>query len=277
MSSGTRDGAEGMDSDFQSDRARSLWAPILLGMMGNPRRRRRLRRFEFDEENSDGKARHGGDSDLDRELESITRSRRRNSAAILQLFRSMSVGMTSETDNSYNDRDRIRDRQRERVILINPFNQTFIVHGAFGGNRPQQIRNSSGTERGNRGECAVFMCLDDFEVGSEAKEMPCKHKFHSGCILPWLELHSSCPVCRYQIPSDESKPDSDRPRSSRNQRESESDVHGYGSAEEEGEGDGRSGRRFSFPWPFNVLFTSGSQSSRGNSSSSGNTSQTDEN
>nr|CAB3464888.1 unnamed protein product [Digitaria exilis] len=40
--------------------------------------------------------------------------------------------------------------------------------------------------------CSV--CLDDLELGSEAKQMPCEHKFHSPCILPWLELHSSCPV-----------------------------------------------------------------------------------
>ncbi|GMJ07161.1 BCA2 zinc finger ATL 4 [Hibiscus trionum] len=178
MSNGSRDGAQDMDSDFQSDRALSLWAPILLGMMGNPRRRRRLRRFEFGEEdgeNSDGEARRGGDMDLDRELESIIRSRRRSSATILQLLQ----------------------------------------------------------------------------------------------------------VCRYQIPADESKLDSDRPRSSSNrrERENESNVHGHVSGEEESAGDGRSGRRFSFPWPFNGLFASGSQSSRGNSSSStsGNTSQTDEN
>ncbi|CAA6669196.1 unnamed protein product [Spirodela intermedia] len=49
--------------------------------------------------------------------------------------------------------------------------------------------------------CSV--CLEDFARGEEAKEMPCKHRFHSGCILPWLELHSSCPVCRLQIPADE--------------------------------------------------------------------------
>lgn len=48
-------------------------------------------------------------------------------------------------------------------------------------------------------QCSV--CLDDFEIGVEAKEMPCKHKFHSECLLPWLELHSSCPVCRYLLPA----------------------------------------------------------------------------
>ncbi|XP_062212808.1 E3 ubiquitin-protein ligase SIRP1-like [Phragmites australis] len=51
--------------------------------------------------------------------------------------------------------------------------------------------------------CSV--CLEDFVMGKEAKEMPCQHKFHSHCILPWLELHSSCPVCRYQLPTEESK------------------------------------------------------------------------
>ncbi|KAK4771950.1 hypothetical protein SAY86_013725 [Trapa natans] len=52
-------------------------------------------------------------------------------------------------------------------------------------------------------QCSV--CLDDLEIGEEAREMPCYHKFHCGCIMPWLELHSSCPVCRYQLPADESK------------------------------------------------------------------------
>ncbi|KAL6841240.1 hypothetical protein ACP4OV_028758 [Aristida adscensionis] len=51
--------------------------------------------------------------------------------------------------------------------------------------------------------CSV--CLDDLELGSQARQMPCEHKFHSSCILPWLELHSSCPVCRFELPSEETK------------------------------------------------------------------------
>ena len=49
--------------------------------------------------------------------------------------------------------------------------------------------------------CCV--CLDDFEMGTVGKQMPCKHIFHSDCLLPWLQLHSSCPVCRYQLPTSE--------------------------------------------------------------------------
>ncbi|OAY84114.1 E3 ubiquitin-protein ligase RING1-like [Ananas comosus] len=47
------------------------------------------------------------------------------------------------------------------------------------------------------------ICLEEFAIGEEAKEMPCKHKFHRECIVPWLETHCSCPLCRFEMPADD--------------------------------------------------------------------------
>ncbi|XP_016491439.1 E3 ubiquitin-protein ligase SIRP1-like [Nicotiana tabacum] len=272
-----------------SDRALTLWAPILLGMMSNPRRRRsRFRHhLEFDSDDDDDHTREGGETELDPELASIMNRRRRNSATILQLLQSIRAGM--ENADGENSRETVRDGE-ERVILVNPFNQTIIVQGSYdsdNNDRPigslgdyfigpgldmllqhlaENDPNRYGTPPAQKEavealpavkidetlQCSV--CLEDFEIGTEAKEMPCKHKFHSECILPWLELHSTCPVCRHQLPSDESKVEN---------------VTGNTNAAQSSDTRNENGRRFpvSLPWPLSGLFTSGTQSSNGNSSS----------
>ncbi|KAI7996196.1 E3 ubiquitin-protein ligase RNF181 [Camellia lanceoleosa] len=45
--------------------------------------------------------------------------------------------------------------------------------------------------------CAV--CLEEFGEQTEVTSMPCSHVFHHGCIVPWLNSHNSCPMCRYEI------------------------------------------------------------------------------
>lgn len=82
-------------------------------------------------------------------------------------------------------------------------------------------------EQADKGlKCPV--CLLEFEEQETVREMPCKHLFHSGCILPWLGKTNSCPLCRLELPTDnpeyeEFKKDKER----RKQREHRlEDLHG---------------------------------------------------
>uniref|UniRef100_A0A182JW09 RING-type E3 ubiquitin transferase n=1 Tax=Anopheles christyi TaxID=43041 RepID=A0A182JW09_9DIPT len=51
-------------------------------------------------------------------------------------------------------------------------------------------------------QCSV--CFEDFVVGESVRKLPCLHVYHEPCIIPWLELHGTCPICRNSLSPEES-------------------------------------------------------------------------
>ncbi|EEF30571.1 E3 ubiquitin-protein ligase Praja-2 [Ricinus communis] len=49
--------------------------------------------------------------------------------------------------------------------------------------------------------CAI--CKDVLSIGTEVNQLPCFHLYHPSCILPWLSARNSCPLCRFELPTDD--------------------------------------------------------------------------
>uniref|UniRef100_A0A0B6ZWJ8 RING-type E3 ubiquitin transferase n=1 Tax=Arion vulgaris TaxID=1028688 RepID=A0A0B6ZWJ8_9EUPU len=63
-------------------------------------------------------------------------------------------------------------------------------------------------------QCSI--CMDDFEIATEVRKLPCDHFYHSECIVKWLEMHGTCPVCRKDLNGEDT---------STNEAEFTSDFH----------------------------------------------------
>ncbi|XP_057445837.1 E3 ubiquitin-protein ligase SIRP1-like [Lotus japonicus] len=199
--------------DLRSAWVFSLYAPIFLGLMGafSPS----LAIIGAQESST------SREDEPERDNELILGRRRRASTYMLHIFRSLHVGMVSESENM---EDNNRNIDGSSILVIDPFNEggALIVRGSgfdlllqhlahigpsgyASVNPPAQkvaIEAMPSVTNDEKFQCTI--CLEDLEIGIEAKEMPCKHKFHGDCIISWLKLHSSCPVCRFQIPSEDS-------------------------------------------------------------------------
>ena len=49
-------------------------------------------------------------------------------------------------------------------------------------------------------QCSV--CWEDFKLAEPVRKLVCEHYYHTQCIVPWLELHGTCPICRKALNDD---------------------------------------------------------------------------
>ncbi|KAL1207869.1 E3 ubiquitin-protein ligase RING1-like [Cardamine amara subsp. amara] len=49
--------------------------------------------------------------------------------------------------------------------------------------------------------CSI--CLEEFENGRRIVTLPCGHDFDDGCIVEWFVSSHVCPLCRFELPSED--------------------------------------------------------------------------
>lgn len=74
--------------------------------------------------------------------------------------------------------------------------------------------------------CTV--CYEELQVGDTALELPCDHCFHKGCVSHWLKEHNTCPVCRFELPTDDQEYEKERVQRMADRRVDEAAYFGQG-------------------------------------------------
>lgn len=66
-----------------------------------------------------------------------------------------------------------------------------------GGRRFSWGRKKASPPATEQAECAV--CLEEFRAGDVLAHLPCSHRFHWACAVPWVQAASRCPFCRAAV------------------------------------------------------------------------------
>ncbi|GJN37960.1 hypothetical protein PR202_gb26963 [Eleusine coracana subsp. coracana] len=216
--------AEEPEAYSGADRPGSIWAHAILSTVDSSVRRRRSRRQQPEP---------GGDLHDWDELE-FTR-RRRRVTAFLRLLHELRERQLHRLEMASTTASGVNGIGFEAEHM-NPFGRSLVLGGGGGEHGValgdyflgpgfdalvQQLTEGEAARQGTPpakkeaveamptvavsgdDDASCPICLEDYAAGERAREMPCRHRFHACCIVPWLEMNSSCPVCRFQMPADD--------------------------------------------------------------------------
>lgn len=142
------------------------------------------------------------------------------------------IAIDSETDEGgeFGVEEAIRDLEWEILLAVNNFNREVydmdfnvdMYEAILGevedrmnewrGSPPAAdsiIENLPGVRLSREGleenEFVCAICKDDVSKEEVVKQLPCLHYYHGECIVPWLRMRNTCPVCRHELPTDDAE------------------------------------------------------------------------
>lgn len=51
----------------------------------------------------------------------------------------------------------------------------------------------------NKRQELCSICLDNYDLDFESRQLPCQHYFHKKCIDRWLSNNTTCPICKLNL------------------------------------------------------------------------------
>ncbi|KAL2896021.1 E3 ubiquitin-protein ligase RING1 [Bienertia sinuspersici] len=142
------------------------------------------------------------------------------------------IAIDSDTDEGgdFGVEEAIRDLEWEILLAVNNFNREVYdmdfnvdMYEAILGeveDRMNEWRGSPPTaesiienlpsvlpshESSEENEVVCAICKDGISEEVVVKQLPCLHYYHGECIIPWLRMRNTCPVCRHELPTDDAE------------------------------------------------------------------------
>lgn len=63
----------------------------------------------------------------------------------------------------------------------------------------EEIEQFTWPPGGHMTQRTCMVCLEDFQLSTCCRRLPCGHVFHQSCIDEWLKRCTDCPICKANV------------------------------------------------------------------------------